>query len=40
MLPQIINNIYQGPLIKLVRKVIFTGALYSVVGGLAIRICR
>jgi hypothetical protein len=34
------NNIYKGPIIKLVGKVIVTAALYAVAYGLARRVWR
>ena len=34
------NNLYKGPVIKLVAKVIITAALYGAAHGLAIRIWR
>jgi hypothetical protein len=40
MLFQIMNNIYQGPVIKLVGKVILTAALYAVAYGLSKKIWR
>lgn len=40
MLFQIMNNIYQGPVIKIVGKVILTAALYAVAYGLSNKIWR
>jgi len=40
MLVKIMNNIYQGPVIKIVGKVILTAALYGIAYGLAKRIWR
>jgi hypothetical protein len=34
------SNIYKGPIIKLVGKVILTAALYAAAHGLAIRLWR
>ena len=40
MLFQIMNNIYQGPVIKIVGKVILTAALYAVAYGLSNKIWK